>query len=140
MTVKERNQDLSIVVEIVREHLFERLDDSDLCKDMCAVIAINLRRVHADTEKSADAWDKRAYHSKADALRREMAWALPMAQFAESLAYNARPFTPEDLDRLMDMLPDEYQVPKRPRFKDVERMRGAAAAARQTLLKPGKAR
>ncbi|MFC1466330.1 MAG: hypothetical protein ACFLMY_15925 [Candidatus Brachytrichaceae bacterium NZ_4S206] len=135
MTVKERSQDLNMVVEIVREHLFEHLDDSDLCKDMCAVIAINLRRVHDDTEKSANAWDKRAYHSKADALRREMAWALPMAQLAESLAYNARKFTAEDLDRLMDMLPDEYEMPKRPRFKNVEIMRGAAAAARQTLLK-----
>ncbi|MFN4293928.1 MAG: hypothetical protein ACK4JD_07340 [Thermoflexales bacterium] len=135
MTVKERSQDLNMVVEIVREHLFEHLDDSDLCKDMCAVIAINLRRIHEDTEKSANAWDKRAYHSKADALRRAMSWALPMAQLAESLAYNARRFTAEDLDRLMDMLPDEYEMPKRPRFRNVEVMRGAAAAARQTLLR-----
>ncbi len=135
MTVKERSQDLNMVVEIVREHLFEHLDDSDLCKDMCAVIAINLRRIHEDTEKSANAWDKRAYHSKADALRREMSWALPMAQLAESLAYNARRFTAEDLDRLMDMLPVEYEMPRRPRFRNVEVMRGAAAAARQTLLR-----
>lgn len=135
MTVKERSQDLNMVVEIVREHLFEHLDDSDLCKDMCAVIAINLRRIHEDTEKSANAWDKRAYHSKADALRREMSWALPMAQLAESLAYNARRFTAEDLDRLLNMLPDEYEMPKRPRFRNVEVMRGAAAAAQRTLLR-----
>ncbi len=135
MTVKERSQDLNMVVEIVREHLFEHLDDSDLCKDMCAVIAINLRRIHEDTEKSANAWDKRAYHSKADALRREMSWALPMAQLAESLAYSARRFTAEDLDRLLNMLPDEYEMPKRPRFRNVEVMRGAAAAAQRTLLR-----
>lgn len=124
-----------MVVEIVREHLFEHLDDSDLCKDMCAVLTINLRRVHDDTEKSANAWDKRAYHVKADELRREMAWALPMAQIAESLAYTPRKFTDDDADRLLSMLPDEFDMPKRARFKNVEVMRGAAAAARQTVLK-----
>lgn len=124
-----------MVVELVREHLFEHLDDSNLCKDMCAVIAINLRRVNEDTEKSAHAWDKRAYHSKADELRREMAWALPMSRVAESMAYNARKFTDDDLDRLMELLPDEFEMPKRARFKNVEVMRGAASAARQTLLK-----
>lgn len=135
MTVKERSQDLNMVVEIVREHLFEHLDDSNLCKDMCAVLAINLRRVHDDTEKSANAWDKRAFHTKAEELRREMSWALPMSQIAESLAYNARAFSDEDAGRLLAMLPDEFEMPKRTRFKNVELMRGAAAAARQTLLK-----
>jgi hypothetical protein len=135
MTVKERSQDLNMVVEIVREHLFEHLDDSDLCKDMCAVLAINLRRIHDDTEKSANAWDKRAYHSKADELRREIAWALPMSQVAESIAYTPRPFTDDDSGRLLSMLPDDFDMPKRTRFRNVEMMRGAAAAARQTMLK-----
>lgn len=124
-----------MVVEIVREHLFAHLDDSELCKDMCAVLAINLRRIHDDTEKSANAWDKRAYHSKADALRREMAWALPMSQLAESLAYASRKFTAADAEQLLSMLPDEIEMPARPRFKNVEVMRGAAGAARRTLLK-----
>ena len=135
MSVKERNQNLNIVVEIVREHLFEHLDDSALCKDMCAVLAVTLRRVHEDAEKSAQAWDKRAYHSKADALRRETAWALSMAQLAESLAYSPREFTFADLEKLVKLLPSNHQVPKRQHFKDVERLRGAAAAARETLLK-----
>ncbi|MDW8054650.1 MAG: hypothetical protein RMJ86_08900 [Anaerolineae bacterium] len=135
MTVKERNQDLQMVVELVRKHLFKHLDDSDLCKDMCAVLAITLRRVHEDTEKSANAWDKRAYHSKADALRRQMSWVLPMAQLAESLAYSPVRFTADDAARLLSMLPETLEMPRRQRFKDVERLRGAAAAARQTLLK-----
>src|SRR6266540_4266144 len=99
MTVKERNQDLRMVIELVRVHLPKSLDDSDLCKDMCAVIAVDLRRIAADTEKSAAAWDKKAYHSKADELRREMAWSLPAAQIAESIAYLPRKFTREDLSR-----------------------------------------
>jgi hypothetical protein len=135
MSVKERNQNLNMVAEIVREHLFEHLDDDGLCKDMCAVLAVTLRRVYEDAEKSAQAWDKRAYHSKADTLRREMAWALSMAQLAESLAYSPRKFAFADLEQLVKLLPSEHRTPKRTHVKDVERWRGAAAAARQTLLK-----
>ena len=137
MTVKERNQDLRIVVELVRTHLPSKLADSDLCKDMCAVVAISLRRIADDTEKSAAAWDKKAYHSKADELRREMAWALPAAQIAESLAYLPKRFGRNDLDRLQAVIPPDVEVEMavRPRFKDVTVLRGAAAAARQTLLK-----
>ncbi len=124
-----------MVVELVREHMFENLDDSNLCKDMCAVIAINLRRVHADTERSANAWDKRAFHTKAEELRRDMAWAMPMSQLAETIAYAPHTFTNDDIDRLLSFLPEELEMPKRPRFKDVAPLRGAAAAARQTILK-----
>jgi hypothetical protein len=104
---------------------------------MCAVIAINLRRFAADVEKSAAAWDKRAYHAKADDLRRDDAWATPAAQLAEQLAYSPRKFTAEDIKRLRAALPPdlEAELTARPRFKDVEALRGAAAAARQTLLK-----
>ncbi len=135
MTVKERNQDLRMVTELVRVHLPSALSDGDLCKDICAVVAVNLRRVAADTEKSAAAWDKKAYHSKADELRREMAWALPAAQVAESLAYTPRRFTREDLQRLQALVKGEVEPGTRPRFKDIAVLRGAAAAARQTLLK-----
>ncbi len=126
---------MDMVVELVREHLFEKLSDDKLCKDMCAVIAINLRRTHEDTENSAKAWDKKHFHTKADELRREGLWALPMAQIAESLAYVARPFSADDADRLLGMLPDDLDMPKRRRFKDLEMVRGAAAAARSTMLK-----
>ena len=124
-----------MVIELVRFHLPNSLPDSDLCKDMCAVVAINLRRMAADTEKSAAAWDKRAYHSKADELRREMAWVLPASQIAESLAYTPRKFVRADLERLQTLVPEDAEMSARPRFKDVEVLRGAAAAARQTLLK-----
>ena len=126
-----------MVIELVRTHLPGTLADSDLCKDICAVISINLRRVAADTEKSATAWDKRTYHTKADELRRDMAWVLPASQVVESLAYIPRKFTRADLDRLQSLIPGDVDVEMtaRPRFKDIEVLRGAAAAARQTLLK-----
>lgn len=126
-----------MVAELIHVHLPNAAQDSDLCKDMCAVIAINLRRFAVDAEKSAAAWDKRAYHSKADELRREDAWALPAAQIAEQLAYSPRKFAVSDIQRLRAALPPDLEaaLTARPRFKDVEALRGAAAAARQTLLK-----
>lgn len=126
-----------MVMELVYAHLPNTLTDSDLCKDICAVVAINLRRVADDIEKSAAAWDKKAYHSKADELRRETAWVLPAAQLAESLAYLPAKFTKTDLTRLRAAIPEdvELEAAVRPRFKDVNILRGAAAAARQTLLK-----
>ncbi|MCS7060921.1 MAG: hypothetical protein RMN25_07105 [Anaerolineae bacterium] len=137
MTIKERNQDLRMVAELAEVHLPASLHDESLCKDMCAVIAITLRRFAADGEKSANAWDKRAYHSKADELRREIAWALPAAQIAEALAYSPKPFTAGDLQRLRTALPATLsaELGSRPRFKDLETLRGAATAARRTLLK-----
>ncbi len=135
MTVKERNQNLRMVIELVRVHLPNTLNDSNLCKDICAVIAVNLRHIADDSEKSATAWDKKAYHIKADELRREMAWALPAAQIAESFAYQPRKFTREDLERLQGLVRGEVEPGTHTRFKDIEVLRGAAAAARQTLLK-----
>jgi hypothetical protein len=126
---------MRMVIELVRVHLPKNLSDSDLCQDICAVIAVNLRRIAADSEKSAEAWDKRAYHSKADELRREMGWALPAAQIAESLAYVPRKFTRADWQRLQELVPEDTEPPTRPRFKDIGVLRGAAVAARQTLLK-----
>lgn len=135
MSVSERNQDLRMAMELVCVHLPKNLKDDALCKDMCAVVAINLRRVVADIEKSASAWDKRTYHSKADALRREMDWADRAAQVAEALAYSAKRFDAGDLKRLVALIPDDADIPERARFKDVEQLRGAAAAARQTMLR-----
>ncbi|HEY3289101.1 MAG TPA: hypothetical protein VGK87_03140 [Anaerolineae bacterium] len=137
MSVKERNQDLRMVMELVYAHLPNTLTDSDLCKDICAVVAINLRRVADDVEKSAQAWDKKAYHSKADELRREMAWVLPASQVAESLAYQPGKFTKNELTRLRSAVPEnlELEAATRARFKDVSVLRGAADAARQTMLR-----
>ncbi len=135
MAVRERNQYLDMVVELVREHIYERLHDDALCKDMCAVIAINLRKTAEDIESSAKAWDKKHFHTKADELRRDGTWALPMAQIAESLAYIGQPFTGEDAEKLLTLLPEDIEMPKRKRFKDLEMLRGAAGAARQTLLR-----
>lgn len=135
MSVKERNQDLNMTVELVRIHLAANLKDGNLCKDMCAVIAINLRRVHDDAENSAKVWDKKHFHVKADELRAEAAWALPLSQIAESMAYTPKAFDLADCKRINELLPDFLEVPLRPRFKDISMLRGAAAAARSTLLR-----
>jgi len=135
MSVKERNQDLNMTVELVRTHLPSSLKDSNLCKDICSVIAINLRRVHEDSENSAKAWDKKHFHTKADELRAEAAWVLPFSQIAEAMAYSPKTFDAADCRRLNDLLPEELEMPLRPRFKDISMLRGAAAAARSTLLK-----
>jgi hypothetical protein len=135
MAVRERNQYLDMVVELVREHLFENLEDDELCKDICAVVAINLLKTHEDNENSARAWDKKHFHVKADELRRDGAWALPMSQAAQTLAYAGRKFSGDDAERLLGMLPEDLEMPKRRRFKDLELLRGAAAAARRTILK-----
>ena len=104
MSVKERTQDLNMVVELIRTHLSENLKDNELCKDICSVVAVNLRRVHADAEQSAKAWDKRTFFSKADDLRTEMAWAAPPAQIVEAMAYSAKKFDAADCARLNDLL------------------------------------
>ncbi|MBX7215267.1 MAG: hypothetical protein K1X39_14765 [Thermoflexales bacterium] len=134
MAIRERNQNLNMVTELVRTHLPATSDDG-LRKDICAVIAINLRQFAADAEQSAKAWDKKAFHSKADALRRDVAWASPMGQVAESLAYSPRKLADADIARLQGLLPDDLIQTERPRFKNIEDLRGAAAAARQTVLK-----
>ncbi len=135
MAVRERNQYLDMVVELIREHLFESLGDDELCKDMCAVVAINLRKTHEDIESSAKSWDKKHFHTKADELRRDGTWALPMAQLSETLAYNGRKFNDDDAAKLLGLLPEDLEMPKRRRFKDLSMLRGAAGAARTTLLK-----
>ena len=51
MSIKERNQDMHMVAELIQVHLpktLNTLNDSALCKDICAVLAINLRRIAAD--------------------------------------------------------------------------------------------
>lgn len=123
-----------MVTELVRMHLPGTPEDA-LRKDICAVVAVTLRRFSADAETSAKAWDKKAFHMKADELRREVAWADPMAQAAEAMAYTPRKIEPADIQRLQALLPDDLIQPERRRFKDLEGLRGAAAAARQTLLK-----
>lgn len=141
MSVKERNQDLHMVAELVKVHLpntLNKLNDPALCKDICAVLAINLRRIAADVEKSANAWDKRTYHSKADALRRENAWAEQAAEMSEIFAYSPKRFDADDLARLQRLVPEDLELLQRPRFKNIEDVRGAAAAARKTVLKPPK--
>lgn len=125
-----------MVAELIKVHLPSSLSDDELCRDLCAVLAINLKRIADDIENSAKAWDKKAYHSKADELRRDNVWASEAAVLAENLAYRAQKFGAGDLLRLQTLIPQNLELLQRPRFKDLAAVRGAAAAARKTVLKP----
>ena len=139
MAANERIKDIHMVSELLLVHLpetFEKRDDK-LCKDICAVIAINLKRIDADVDKSATAWEKRDYFFKADELRREFLWLPTAQQLAEGLAYSPQQFETADLKRLGAAIPNKFlELLQRPRFKDVSQLRGAAAQVRATLLKP----
>jgi hypothetical protein len=135
MSIKERSQDLHMVAELLRIHLPKTLHDPALCKDICAVIGINLRRIATDVENSAKAWDKRTYHSKADALRRENEWVTQAAEMVEVFAYSPKRFDADDLARLNRLVPANLELLQRPRFKNLENLRGAATAARKNILK-----
>ena len=139
MAVNERNKDIHMVSELLLVHLPETLEKKDdkLCKDICAVIAINLKRIDADVDKSATAWEKRDYFFKADELRREFLWLPAAQQLAEQLAYAAQNFETADLQRLGKAIPNKIlELLQKPRFKDITQLRGAALQARTTVLKP----
>jgi hypothetical protein len=137
MSVSERNKDIHIVSELLLVHLPEQLQakNDKLCKDICAVIAISLKRITLDIEQSAKAWDKRAYFSKADALRREYVWSEAAWKSAEAMAYAPKPFDANDLKTLGAAVPNQFlELLQRPRFKDISMVKGAALQARGTML------
>ena len=139
MAVNERNKDIHMVSELLLIHLPETLEkhDDKLCKDICAVIAINLKRIDVDVDKSATAWEKRDYFMKADELRREFLWLPTARQLAEQLAYAPQKFEAADLKRLGASIPNKIlELLQKPRFKNIDQLRGAAAQARATVLKP----
>ena len=100
MTIKERNQQLRVVAELLTLHIPEQLPgDPDLARDLLSVAATALQTISDDAEKSAQAWDKRAYDLRADELRREWGWALGTANYALGLVLRPQPLQQSDIDK-----------------------------------------
>ncbi|MGC9356417.1 MAG: hypothetical protein ACP5GX_01035 [Anaerolineae bacterium] len=133
MSVKERNRQLRVVAEILLLHLPESMEKGmqPLAHDLLAVVGTALRAIYDDAERSAKAWDKRAYHVKADQLRREWDWALGASNYALSLALRSQPLTDEDLAKVRTLIRPELEKPYRRQIQDPERFQGAARAVRK---------
>jgi hypothetical protein len=137
MSVKERNKHLRIVAEIMELHLPDVLNDQQLARDLLSVISVAIQSAWEDAEKSARAWDKKAYHVKADRLRDEWSWAMGAANYAEGLAYRDAPIDAESLRKLRMLIEPELSATNRTIVKNPEAFRGAAAANRARQEREG---
>jgi hypothetical protein len=136
--VADRNKQLRIVAEMLLVHLPVVLDNQPLARDLLTVVSLAIRAAAADAEESATAWDKRAYHLKADKLRREWKWAPGAANYAAGLAYRARPVTVADLEKLRALIGAPLERPKRLYYKNLAAFRGAREANRQREGREGR--
>lgn len=131
MAIKERGQQLRVVAEILLVHLPDLLEkDQDLAHDLLSVAGTALHTIYEDAERSTKAWDKRAYHVRADQLSREWDWALGAANYATGLAIRKTALTITDLNKLKVLIAPTLERPARKQIKDPTRFRGAAAAVR----------
>jgi hypothetical protein len=137
MSVADRNKQLRIVVEMLLVHLPTILKDQALTRDLLTVTSLAIRAAAADAESSAAAWDKRAYHVKADALRREWEWAPGAANYAAGLANRRQPVTAGDLEKLRALMDMPLERPKRLHYKNPEAFRGARDANRRREEREG---
>jgi hypothetical protein len=131
MTIQDRRKQMRIVAEMLLVHLPAQLDDQPLARDLLTVTHLAIRAAAADAEKSATAWDKRAYHVRADELRREWEWAPGAANYAAGLAERRQAVTLDDLDKLVALIGVELEQPKRLTYKNPAAFRGAREASRQ---------
>ena len=132
MAIKERNQQLRIVAEILLVHIPDQLaQDPALAHDLMSVAATALRSIYDDAEKSTKAWDKKAYHVRADKLRREWDWSLGASNYALALALRLTPLKRTDIAKLRLMIGVRLQKPARRQIADPKRFQGAAQAVRQ---------
>lgn len=131
MTIKERNQQLRVVAEILLVHIPEQLPtDPELTRDLVSVAGLALRTIAEDAEKSAKAWDKRAYDLRADELRREWAWAAAAANYTLGIALRPEPIHSIDIIKIRKMIDADLEKPARRQIPDPTRFRGAAKAVR----------
>ncbi len=131
MSIQERNRQLRIVSEILLVHLPECLTkDQALARDLLAVAGKALQAIYDDADGSSKSWDKRAYHVRADELRREWDWALGAANYALGLALQAEPLTQSSLAKLRILIRPDIEAPARRQIQEPERFRGAAKAVR----------
>lgn len=139
MPIKERNQQLRVIAEILLIHLPEVLPkDQALAHDLLAVVGTALHTIYEDAENSTEAWDKRAYHSRADAMRKEWVWALAASNYALGLALRPDPLTTAALEKVQLLIQPGLQRPSRRQISDPARFRGAAAAVHKQQVQKRK--
>ena len=131
MTVSERNKHMRIVAEIMTLHLPNVIKDQELTRDLLSVVSVALRAAWEDVLKTADTWDRKHYHVRADKIRDEWIWALAAANTAEGLAYRDVPVTAENLERLKQLIRAPLDATNRLVVKNPEAFRGAARANRE---------
>ncbi len=131
MAVTDRKRQLRIAAEILQVHLPAALHDQNLARDQLSVAGMALREAYEDALRSADVWDRKHYHLRADRLREEWTWALAAANMAEGLAYRDAPVTEHHLNRLHMLTRPQLGSPGRRIIKNVENLRGAAQANRR---------
>lgn len=131
MAIKERKQQMRVVAEILLVHLPEVIDkDQALAHDLLSVVGTALHTIYEDAEKSAKAWDKRAYDVKSDELRREWDWALGASNYALGMALRPDPVTRLSLKKMRIVIKPALERPARRQIKDPVRFRGAAKLVR----------
>ena len=131
MATKDRERQMRVVAEILLVHLPEWLEkDPELARDLVSVAGTALTTIDEDAEKSAKAWDKRAYHVRADKFRREWAWVPGAANYALGIALRPQPITTEDVAKLEQLIRPDLEKPHRRQISDPTRFRGAAKAVR----------
>jgi hypothetical protein len=132
MAIKDRNQQLRVVAEILLVHIPDLLNkDPGLARDLLSVAGTALAEIYEDAEQSAKAWDKRAYHVRADEMRREWDWSLAASNYALGLALRSAPLKAEDLSKLRRLIQPDLEKPARKQISDPSRFRGAAQLVRQ---------
>ena len=139
MAIKDRNRQLRVVAEILLVHLPELIDkDQSLARDLLSVAGTALRDIYEDAEQSAKAWDKKAYHVRADAFRREWDWSLGASNYALGLAARATPLSHDALARFRQLIRPQIEKPARRQIPDPTRFRGAAQAVQEKLARERK--
>jgi hypothetical protein len=138
MSVADRNKQLRIVAEMLLVHLPAVLKDQPLVRDLLTIASLAIRAAAADAERSAAAWDKRAYHLRADALRREWEWAPGAANYAAGLADRRQSITATDLQKFQTLIGTTLEHPKRLHYRDPEAFRGAREANRRREQREGR--
>jgi hypothetical protein len=138
MSAAERKKQLRIVAEMLLVHLPDVVADQPLARDLLAVVSLAIRAAATDVEKSAAAWDKRAYHVRADQLRREWEWAPGAANYAMGLADRSQPVTATDLEKLQNLIGAPLERPTRLQYKNPEVFRGAREANRRREKQEGR--
>jgi hypothetical protein len=136
--IADRNKQMRIVAEMLLVHLPAVLNDQSLARDLLTVTNLAIRAAADDAEKSAAAWDKRAYHVKADELRREWEWAPGAANYAAGLADRRQVVTAVDLEKLRTLIGVVLERPKRLHYKNPDAFRGARQATQKREQQEGR--